>query len=233
MTDALVGPAACIIPAFNAASTLGAVIAGLRTHVPGAQIVVVDDGSSDDTADVARRSADATVVQPAHRGKGAALRAGLRRALGMRAGALVTLDADGQHDPAAVPAVLHALDDADLVIGARACRPPMPWSRRMTNRLVSRAVSACAGQVIPDSQSGFRAMRPGVADQVAMQNESSRWGDRYEYETAALIHLARRGYRIAFVPVPTVYPDVRSHFHLFRDTARVVRAIALGFAHSG
>ena len=147
--------------------------------------------------------------------------------------ALVTLDADGQHDPAAVPAILHALEDADLVIGARACRPPMPWARRVTNRIVSRVVSVCAGQVIPDSQSGFRAMRAGVADQVAAQEQASRWGDRYEYETAALIHLARGGYRIAFVPVPTVYPDVRSHFQLVRDTARVVRTIALGFGDEG
>jgi glycosyltransferase involved in cell wall biosynthesis len=229
----LVGLVACVIPAFNAAGSLTAVVEGLRMSVPGATVIVVDDGSSDDTIAVAQRTADVTVALPAHRGKGAALRAGLRRALFLRAGALVTLDADGQHDPAAVPLLLDALADADLVIGARDSGPPMPVWRRLTNRLASLAVSACTGRMIPDSQSGFRAMRPGVADQVAGHMEARQWGDRYEYETAALIHLARQDYRLAFVPVPTMYPNVTSHFHPLRDTARVVKTIAGGFAHSG
>jgi glycosyltransferase involved in cell wall biosynthesis len=223
----------CVIPAFNAARTLTAVLVGIRSAVPDIRIIVVDDGSHDATRDVAAAGADGVIALPVNRGKGAALRAGLRRALELRCAAVVTLDADGQHDPAAVPQLLGALECADLVIGSRRAGPPMPWRRRVTNRIASSAVSACTGRGIPDSQSGFRAFRASVVRAIAIGRDAERWGDGYEYETAVLIRAARRGCRLAFVPVPTVYShDAVSHFRGVRDTVRVAHSIARGFLYS-
>jgi glycosyltransferase involved in cell wall biosynthesis len=197
------------------------------------RVIVVDDGSCDATREIATGSADVVIALPQNRGKGAALRAGLRRAMELACEAVVTLDADGQHDPAAVPRLLRALGHADVVIGARRAAPPMPWGRRVSNRLASSAVSACTGRGIPDSQSGFRALRAGVVSGIALGPDAESWGDGYEYETAVLIHAVRRGCRLAFVPVPTMYPGgAVSHFRGVRDTARVARSIARGFLHS-
>src|ERR1700728_3152560 len=110
---------ACVIPAYDAAHTLASVIRGLRAAVPDAVTIVVDDGSRDGTEAVAERWADVAVHLAHNRGKGAALRAGFAMALGTGATAILTIDADGQHDPACAPRLLAALHDADVVIGAR------------------------------------------------------------------------------------------------------------------
>ncbi len=225
------GGEACIVPAYDAAATLADVVAGLRRSVPRARVIVVDDGSRDATRRVAEGGADVVIGFDHNRGKGAALRAGFRAALDGGCSAVTVLDADGQHDPSCVPALVAALTDADIAIGARARGgSAMPWRRRVTNRLSSAAVSWCVGQRIADSQSGFRAFRAEVLVRVAFGRAA---GDRYEYETAVLMRAARAGYRIASVPVPTVYPaGAVSHFRPVWDTARVMRTIGRGVVHS-
>ena len=213
------GRVACVVPAFNAADTLGDVLHGVRREVPWASVVVVDDGSSDETASVAERWADHVIRLRPNRGKGAALRAGFDVALALGAGAVLTLDADGQHDPASAPALLAALEESDVVIGARARRGSrMPVHRRLTNALSSAAVSRCAGCPVPDAQSGFRAMRADVLRAVRPV------GDRYEFETEFLIRAARASFRITAVPIPTIY-GAPSHFREFRDAMLVIRTI--------
>jgi glycosyltransferase involved in cell wall biosynthesis len=209
---------ACVIPALNAAPTLGTVVAGLRRAVPGAFVVVVDDGSADDTHAVAARAADASVRFPRNRGKGAALRVGFSKSREHGADVVVTIDADGQHDPAFAPALIAALGSADLVVGARDRRSSaMPFGRRLTNQLSAAAVTRCIGRPVADAQSGFRAMRADILSDVSPR------GDRYEFETEFLIIAARRGHRVAFVPVPTSYPAlVPSQFRSVRDSARII-----------
>ena len=213
-------PVACVIPALDAAPTLSGVISGLRVAFAALKtfVVVIDDGSRDDTYDVAKDRADEVVRFPRNRGKGAALRAGFSRVLQIDAGAVVTLDADGQHDPAYAPALVDALGGADLVIGARDRRSPaMPVRRRLTNALSAAAVGRCIGRPVADAQSGFRAIRPAILGSISAR------GDRYEYETEFLILTARHGHRVAFVPVPTCYDVlVPSHFRSLRDSARIV-----------
>ncbi len=208
----------CVIPSLDAGRTLGRVAAGVRAAVRGARIIVIDDGSTDDTAAVAARCADHVIRFESNSGKGAALRAGFARALALGAQRLITIDADGQHEPRFAPALLAALDGADLAIGSRARDASMPVRRRITNGLASRAVSAIVRAPIPDTQSGFRALRRVVLEQVNAP------GDRFEYETELLIRAARSGFRITAVPVSTVY-GAPSHFHGVRDTARVIRTI--------
>lgn len=212
-------PAACVIPAFDAARTLGDVVAGVRRTVRDVQVIIVDDGSRNATAMVANQCADRVISFRSNRGKGAALRAGLAAASHDGAGAVLTIDADGQHDPRYAPTLLGALDEADLVIGVRARQgSAMPWPRRFCNALAAASVSICAGRRLTDSQSGYRAVRSGALGAIAPS------GDRYEYETDFLIQAARAGLRIACVPVPTIY-GAPSHFRELRDTARVARTI--------
>jgi len=214
----MIAPVACVIPALDAARTLGGVIAALRAAVPHAALIVVDDGSRDDTFAIACATADVARRLPRNRGKGAALRVGFAEALALDAAAVLSLDADGQHDAATAPALLDALAHADLVVGTRRRHEGMPFGRRVTNVLASAAVGAIVGGVVPDSQSGFRAMRRVVLEHVHAS------GDRYEFETDFLIRAARHGFRLAAVPVRTVY-GAPSHFRAVRDSARVVRII--------
>jgi glycosyltransferase involved in cell wall biosynthesis len=210
---------ACVIPAFDAASTIESVALGLRAALPDAMLIVVDDGSSDHTYDVAQGSCDRVVRLDVNHGKGAALRAGFVVALDAQVQSVVTIDADGQHDPARAPELIAALLDADVVIGARERTPgTMPLGRRVTNALASAAVGAIVGIDVPDAQSGYRAIRRDVLERVRAS------GDRYEYETEFLIEAARAGFRIASVGVPTMY-GAPSHFRAWDDSVRVVRAI--------
>jgi len=211
-------PLACVIPSLDAAGSLATVISGLRASLPGASIIVVDDGSRDDTHAVGRAHADTVMRFERNRGKGAALRAGATAALAQGARAVLTIDADGQHDHASAPRLVAALDDADVAVGARARAGAMPVGRRVTNALASAAVGAIVRAPVPDAQSGFRAMRRAVLERVHAS------GDRYEFETDFLIRAAHAGFRIVAVPVSTTY-GAPSHFRAVRDTARVVRAI--------
>lgn len=214
----------CVIPALNAGASLRAVIGGLRDALPEAAIVGIDDGSTDDTHHILRDGCDVSESFGANRGKGAALRVGFRHAAALGATRVLAIDADGQHDPRCAPSLLSALDDADIVIGARAREGTrMPLRRRVSNAVSSAAISSVTGRVLPDTQCGYRAIRREVLDAIVAV------GDRYEYETDFIIRAARRGFRIAAVPIPTIYVPRehggRSHFRECRDAVRVVATI--------
>lgn len=212
-------PIACVIPALDAEATLGPVAGELRVALPRATLVIVDDGSRDATAAVAQGCCDVLVRFPANRGKGAALRAGIAEALVRGADVVVTIDADGQHPPGAAPALVAALERADVAIGTRSREAgEMPVGRRMTNALASAAVGAIIGGSVADSQSGYRAIRRRVFDAVSAS------GDRFEYETDFLIRAGRAGFRLEAVPIATMY-GAPSHFRALRDSSRVVRTI--------
>lgn len=210
----------CVLPALNAEPTIAMVVAGLRAAMPSAFITVVDDGSSDGTYLAARPLADMTIQLGHNRGKGAALRAGFRVAIEHCAEVVVTIDADGQHDPRYAPALVESLSTADVAIGARERRGSMPAGRRLTNRLSAAAVAHCIGRDVADAQSGFRAIRSQLIAEVRPR------GDRYEFETEFLILAGRLGARIAFVPIPTVYAaNIPSHFRPVVDSARIVSTL--------
>jgi glycosyltransferase involved in cell wall biosynthesis len=207
-----------LIPAFNEASYIADVVERAREHV--AEVVVIDDGSDDGTADIAR-GAGATCLQlPGNRGKASALRAGLAYARDLDFTYVITLDGDGQHLPEDIPAVLRIAEEtgADLVIGARNFDPAlMPRSRYFSNVIGSRLASALVGCKIRDSQSGFRLLR---LDKLDLENLRSRY---YELEMEILIKMARSGCTIAHAPIRIVYDDghARSKMKPVRDTVRV------------
>jgi glycosyltransferase involved in cell wall biosynthesis len=214
--------AACVIPAYQAADSIVAVVHGVREHAPELVIIVVDDGSSDATrAQAVLSGADHVLRHERNRGKGSALVSGFRHAMSLDPliEAVVTVDADGQHDAACLPALLHALCAADLVIGARRRRgTSMPIHRRLANALSTRAIAWCAGRPIRDAQCGFRGIRRTLLERVP------HVGERYEAETAFVIRAARAGAIIAQVEIPTRYGPP-SHFRPLRDAARVIATI--------
>ena len=185
---------------------------------PRARVLVVDDGSADGTPGAAEAAGATVIRHRANHGKGRALATGIAAALAHNASAVVTLDADGQHAPEAVPELLARLDaGCDLVVGARVRRASvMPWPRRVTNRLSSWALGVALGQPVADAQSGFRAFTRAVADRVRPA------ATRYEYETEFLYLAVMSGFTIEWVPVPTTYDGATSHFRPVRDTARLL-----------
>jgi glycosyltransferase involved in cell wall biosynthesis len=204
---------AALIPAYQAAACLGDVLARVRALDAAPEILVVDDGSRDATAEVARQNGVRVLSFAANRGKGAALLEGFRALAGHDA--VITLDADGQHPPECIPAFVRAaMDGADVVLGVRERTPDMPPLRRFANSGSSAWSSLVAGQRIRDSQCGFRLFRRSVLERTPIT------GGRYEVETEMAVRAARLGFRFAEVAVPTVYGG-ESHLSLGRDVPRI------------
>ena len=192
-------------------------------HVAG--LVVVDDGSEDAVGralEVLVREVGATLVRlPERRGKGAALRAGLDalRELAPETDAVLTIDADGQHPPSAIPAFLAAGATAELVIGDRFDDlANMPWERRLANRVSRRLLALSTGHAARDTQCGMRLLR-GRALELPLD------GDGYEAETRHLKAALEGGLEVAWVPIPAIYGDEQSSFRALRDSARVLVAL--------
>ncbi len=215
-----------VIPAFNAASHLAAVIDRVAAWVPRGRIVVVDDGSSDATRDVAERSGVIVVAHPHNRGKGAAIRTGIERAQKLGVPYAILLDADGQHNPDEIPRFVERAREtgADLVVGNRlenAIR--MPWLRKGTNYVTSAVVSILAGRRVPDSQNGYRLVRLEHFRKFPLTTS------RYEIESEMIIRAGRTGGRIASVPVETIYAGEESFINPFVDTFRFLRMVVKSF----
>ena len=212
---------AAAIPAFNAAPSLGEVVRGTRAVVP--DVLVVDDGSADSTAEVARAAGARVLVQPENRGKGAALALAFRTLFADGCGGVVTLDADGQHLPEEIPKLLAAAGGgADLVLGVRDhLFGEMSPLRRAGNRLSSRAISFAAGQPLCDIQTGFRYYSRRLIEAVGFPE------GRFEAESAVVVRAARCGFRVECVPVRLGFADGRtsSHYRPLLDSLRIAGAV--------
>jgi glycosyltransferase involved in cell wall biosynthesis len=209
-----------LIPAFDCERTIAEVVRGVREH--GLDVTVVDDGSRDDTAAAARAAGAAVLALGANRGKGHALCEGFRAALAdPGVSGVLTLDADGQHSPHDIPALLGAAAGADLVIGQRRRRlDPMPFASFIGNCVSTFWVSLFARTLVPDAQCGFRLYRRRLLVAVPLA------GGRFETETEILLRAVRLGMGVSWVPVETIYREGRrTHFRNFHDTLRVIRVV--------
>lgn len=198
-----------LIPAHDEGPRIGSVVRAAVTHAP---VLVVDDGSSDATAAEAEAAGAAVLRQVPNQGKGAALRAGFARAIADGALAVVTLDGDGQHDPAELPRFLAAERDhpVELVVGRRDFRR-MPLVRRLSNMAGTIVLSAALGRWIADNQSGYRLIGRRL---MAAMLESHEDGFAFEVEMIAVC--LREGWPIRWVPISTIYGDERSHIRPLR-----------------
>lgn len=211
-------PCAVIIPAWNEAPTIGPLVRRARALV--ATVIVVDDGSTDATAELARAAGASALRHPRNLGKGAALRTGLNAARAKGFAWALTLDADGQHAPEEIPALLAcaAATDCALVVGNRmsdAAR--MPWLRRAANRWLSRQLSRRAGRRLPDSQCGFRLLRLDDWARLPLHTE------HFEVESETLLAFVAAGLRVEFVPVSALPSPRPSRIRVVADSLRWLR----------
>jgi glycosyltransferase involved in cell wall biosynthesis len=198
-----------LVPAHDEAPRIARVVEAAARHLP---VLVVDDGSGDETAAVAESAGARVIRQAPNQGKGAALRAGFAAALADGAEAVITIDGDGQHDPTEIPAFLGSYARrtiggvaTELIVGKRSFRR-MPPVRRLANWLGTVVLSGALGHWVPDNQSGYRLIGRRLMTAMAKSDES---GFAFEVEMIAVC--LREGWPIAWVPIRTIYGDETSH----------------------
>jgi glycosyltransferase involved in cell wall biosynthesis len=216
-----------LIPGYQEGPRIAAVVAEARRHLP---VVVVDDGSTDDTAARAEAAGATVIRQVPNQGKGAALREGFRYALEGGVDAVVTLDADGQHDPAEIPRFLAraSATNPELIVGQRNFRE-MPPVRRLSNTIGAMILSVAVGRSIPDNQSGYRLVGRRLMSAL-LESEQ----DGFAFEVEMIARAIAMGLPIAWVPIRTIYAGEPSHirpvghFRSFLGAARDARRIVRG-----
>ena len=203
-----------LLPAYNEEKNIERVIAAVRSR--GYAVLVVDDGSTDTTAQKVLSSGVSAVFATVNAGKGATLAKGLEKLRHSDFKAVVLMDSDGQHDPEEIGRFVEALEKgADLVIGDRmADTKDMPFIRVATNRVMSWIISGVAGQKVADTQSGYRAFSRKAVDRIRLK------ASRFETESEMIFSAADAGLRIASVPITCLYGDEVSHIRPVRDTLR-------------
>ena len=214
-----------LIPAYNAEPFVANVVRQAMTHVP---VIAVNDGSRDGTLAQLRSTGAAIIDQQPNQGKGAALQRGFRAALESGADAVITLDADGQHDPSEIPLFVKKFVDtrADLIIGERDFSR-MPLVRRVSNTVGRRSFSWAVGRHVADNQSGYRLLSRRLMDAVLASGERG-----FEFEMDMIVISIKRGWRIEGVPIRTIYGDEKSNIkplahvkHFFRMVRTARRAM--------
>jgi glycosyltransferase involved in cell wall biosynthesis len=207
---------AAVIPAYQDEKHIGDIVRRTRERLD--HVIVIDDGSSDQTAQRAREAGAEVIVHDENRGKGEALKTGLGHLLDREVTWVSLLDSDGQHLPEEI--------DRFMAAAAAATRPSffignrmndlagMPFVRRIVNRYMSRRISRVCAQEIPDTQCGFRMLDRQLIPELL------GGGHRFDYETEVLIIAGRKGYRIESVPITTIYTDQVSKIHPMRDAIR-------------
>ena len=208
-----------IVPAYNAGQRLISVIDEIKKYF-GQRIIIVDDGSTDDTLTIARSKEVIVLSHSQNKGKGEALKTGFEKALFLNWDALVTIDADGQHNPYFIPKFLDALKQKknDIIIGSRMKNiAGMPFHRTFSNKTTSKLVSWRVGQKIVDSQSGYRLITADVLKNIILKTS------HYDTETEIVLKSGLMGYKIGFIDIETIYQNEPSSIRLFLDTWRFIK----------
>ncbi len=216
MVTTVDGPILAVIPAYDEGPRIAAVVEGATQHLV---VVVVDDGSTDATAAHAEAAGAIVLRQVPNAGKGAALRRGFGHALDAGATAVVTLDADGQHDPAEIPHFIEAFAARrpELIIGRRDFAQ-MPPVRRLSNTVGGVALSVALGRSVPDNQSGYRLIGRTLMRALLDSDESG-----FEFEVEMIARCVALGLPLDWVPIRTIYAGEPSHIRPWRHFTEFVR----------
>jgi glycosyltransferase involved in cell wall biosynthesis len=211
------------IPSYQASETLPNFLSELLKTVPAAQVLVVDDGSTDAIGEVCSRLGIRCLRHAKNRGKGAALSTGFNALLERGAGAVITMDADGQHAIADLGAFIEEFrlhPEAGIIVGRRIFgKGGMPISRVISNTITSRILSLLCGVPVPDSQCGYRLYS------ARLLREATLTCTRFTMESEVLLKAARLGFPVRSVPVQTLYFSGQSHIAHLTDTLRWIRAV--------
>lgn len=210
-----------IIPAYQEAASVGEMVRRAREFVPA--VFVVDDGSTDGTAREAASAGAEVLSHDRNRGKGVAINTGFQHARARGFHIVITLDADGQHDPSDIPRFIDAYvrTGIPVIVGNRiAHSAAIPFLRRCVNRIMSHLLSRQMGQYLPDTQCGFRLYRCDVIPFVSAKSE------RYAAESEILLHVAARDIRMDSLPITVVPKRGGNHVHPFLDAVRFFLMLA-------
>jgi len=211
---------AVLIPSYQEGKRIGEVVRRVRASLD--TVLVVDDGSPDDTAENAREAGAEVIIHSQNAGKGAAIKTGFRALMEKGVDYVIILDGDGQHLPEEIDHFLDAAskDCCGLLIGNRMHQTKgMPLLRLLTNRFMSWMISRRCKQPIPDSQCGFRMIHRDVIPSLFCESNA------YDYETEMLLIAAQNGHRIGNVPITTIYGDETSKIHPVRDGFRFLKLL--------
>lgn len=215
-------PSACkiaaLIPAYREAVAIADVVHRTLPHVD--LVLVVDDGSPDDTAALARKAGAEVIVHAVNQGKGAAMKTGMKTLTERGYDYILLLDGDGQHAPEEIPRfTAHARNgSAYVVVGNRFENVKgMPIVRRMVNSLMSRIISNACGVRIPDTQCGFRLVRSSLVNYIMGSS------DHFDFETEMLLLASRAGFTIQSVPVSTIYGAEKTKIRPVQDTIKFIK----------
>jgi glycosyltransferase involved in cell wall biosynthesis len=212
-----------LIPALNAERTIGAVVRDCK--LVNDDVLVIDDGSSDRTAEMAGDAGAQVIRHPVNRGKGAALKTGFAYALENGFDAVITLDADGQHLAQEIPKFLAARAETggDLIIGGRAhLFGQMLPRRRLANRVSARSIAFASKTIVTDSQSGFRLYSAHLLRNVHLRT------DGFDLESEVIVYAGCRGFKVVTIPIELGFVDglSTSHYKPLADTLRIVWTVA-------
>lgn len=214
---------AVVIPAYNAAHSLRELINRIHKTIGDVVLIVIDDGSSDETSELALQIGAMVLRHEKNRGKGAALQTGfdfLKKS--SEIDLILTIDSDLQHRPEDILGFLEAQkkSNADVIIGWRQrVGTKMPLHRILSNTITSAMVRMRTGVTIKDSQCGFRLIRRCIIEQIRLESSG------YEAETEFLIKVAKKGFKIGFVPVSTVYGAERSYMTHWATTKNFIKVL--------
>ena len=207
-----------VLPAKNESAALGLTIRGIRQVLPEAEVIVVNDGSTDDTVEIAGIAGARVVSHPYSKGNGAAIKTGARAAAGE---VIVFMDADGQHDPADIARLLSKLDEGhDMVVGARQKGSQASLGRGFANGLYNRLASWMTGHKVEDLTSGFRAVRASKFREFLYLLPNG-----FSYPTTSTMAFFRAGYSVAYIPIHAAKRIGQSHIRLLRDGTRFLLII--------
>jgi glycosyltransferase involved in cell wall biosynthesis len=204
------GEIIALIPTYHEARYIADVVKRTLVHIP---VVVIDDGSSDGSGGAAALAGAKVVAHSMNQGKGKALNTGFDYAVARGVDAAITLDADGQHDPDEIPLFIEAFraGKGDIIIGKRDFSQ-MPAKSQFGNRVGTFLLRFAMGQPIPDNQSGYRLLSCAVMQRVRPETS------RFEAEVEILLRAQLAGFKLAWVPIQTIYNDKKSHFRPIEDS---------------